>query len=234
MASLQVRAVKPRSLARLTSVRLLLVCFVLCFIVWVLALLGARWLIVRESVEHPDVIVVLSGSATLKERTQHAAQLWAQHGVQKVLITLDTQQGGWSFAEQRNPYFYEIVRSELIRLGVPPESIEVLNTPVTSTWDEAVAIKHYSELHHLSSILIVTSAYHSRRALWTFRTLLRGTGITVGIDPAETGFQTPRPSTWWLHKRGWQLVFVEYLKLIYYRFRGLGVPASGSLVVIPH
>jgi hypothetical protein len=55
--------------------------------------------------------------------------------------------------------------------------------------------------------------------LWTFRTLFQDGTTQVGLDPVDTGIQTPPPATWWLHGRGWKLVLGEYLKLIYYRWR---------------
>jgi len=188
---------------------------------WLIAWLGARGLIVREPLDRPDAIVVLSGSSTLAERMQYAASLYSKNRSQKILLTTDNQQGSWSTAEQRNPYFYEIAMKELIRLGVPSQNVELIGPPVTSTWDEAQVLKEYSKAHNLRSLLIVTSSYHSRRALWTFRTHFQDTGIQVGIDPVPTGIQTPYPATWWLRPRGWQLVFIEYLKLIYYLFRSL-------------
>ena len=187
---------------------------------WLIAWLGARGLVVSAPLDRADAIVVLSGSSTLAERTQHAAQLYSQQRAPKILLTTDNQQGGWSSAEQRNPYFHEIATRELIRLGVPAQNVEVINRPVSSTWDEAVVVREYAKTHNLQSVLIVTSAYHSRRALWTFRTLLPD-GFRVGVDPVPTGIQTPRPETWWLRPRGWQLVFIEYLKLIYYLCRSL-------------
>lgn len=196
--------------------RRLFVAFLLPGTLWLVAWLGARWLIVTAPLENADAIVVLSGSSTLAERTQHAAILYYQKRAQKILLTTDNQQGGWSPAEQRNPYFHEIAVRELIRWGVPTENIEVVPPPVTSTWDEAAVISEYAKTNNLRSILIVTSGYHSRRALGTLKFFLQDTNTQVGLDPVETGIQTPEPATWWLHKRGWQLVFVEYLKLIYY------------------
>lgn len=189
-------------------------------LLWLVAWVGARCLIVRAPLDRADAIVVLSGSSTLSERVQLAAGLYSQQRSQKILLTTDNRQGGWSSAEQRNPYFHEIAVKELTRLGVPSQDIEVARPPVESTWDEAELIRDYANTQNLRSILIVTSSYHSRRALWTFRHLLEGRAIQVGIDPVETGIQTPHPATWWLHPRGWQLVPIEYLKLIYYRCCG--------------
>jgi uncharacterized SAM-binding protein YcdF (DUF218 family) len=201
--------------------RRVFVAFLLLAGLWLVSWLGARWLIVRAPLERADAIVVLSGSATLSERVQHAAHLYAEKRGQKILLTTDNLQGGWSRAEQRNLYFYEIATRQLTRLGVPTENIEVVTPPVTSTWDEATVLRDYAKTHNLRSILIVTSSYHSRRALFTFRKFFAGTDTQVGIDPAETGIQTPRPATWWVHILGWELVLVEYLKLIYYLCRSL-------------
>jgi len=209
-----------RNWKRLTW-RRVFVAFLLLAGLWLVSWLGARWLIVREPLDHADAIVVLSGSATLSERVRQAARLYAEKRAPKILLTTDNLQGGWSRSEQRNLYFYEIAIRQLNRLGVPPESIELVTPPVTSTWDEATVLRDYAKTHNLRSILIVTSSYHSRRALFTFRNLLADSDVQVGIDPVETGIQTPRPATWWLHIRGWQLVLVEYLKLIYYLCRSL-------------
>ena len=183
---------------------------------WLVAWLGAKALIVSVPLERADAIVILSGSSTLAERTQHAARLYSENRAPKILLTNDNQQGGWWSAEQRNPFFYEIATRELTRLGVPVENIEVIPTPVASTSDEALIIGEYVKTHDVRSILIVTSAYHSRRTLWMFQNALWDTDTRIGMDPVETGVQTPQPATWWAHRRGWQLVFVEYLKLINY------------------
>ena len=199
--------------------RRVFVAFLLLVGLWLVSWLGARWLIVREPLDRVDVIVVLSGSATLRERVEHAARLYDEKRAPKILLTTDNRQGGWSRSEQRNLYFHEIAIRQLSRLGVPTESVEVVTPPVDSTWDEATVLRDYAKAHNLRSILIVTSSYHSRRALFTFRDFFADTDTQVGIDPVETGIQTPRPATWWLHQRGWELVLVEYLKLIYYLCR---------------
>lgn len=187
------------------------------FVAWRLA----RWLIVHDSLPRADAILVLSGSATNIERAQRAATLYNEGRARKIILTNDNVQTGWSQEEQANLFYFEHSQQILRRFGVPQESIEVIRSPVFSTHDEAVLLKDYSARHGLSSLLVVTSAYHSRRALWTFRQVFQGSNTQVGVEPVDTGFQTPAPSTWWLHLRGWELVPTEYLKLVvyWYRFR---------------
>jgi uncharacterized SAM-binding protein YcdF (DUF218 family) len=63
---------------------------------------------------------------------------------------------------------------------------------------------------------VVTSAYHSRRALWTLRRVFEGSGVEVGLVAVEPGEQSPRPGTWWLYPLGWKMVPGEYVKFLYY------------------
>jgi uncharacterized SAM-binding protein YcdF (DUF218 family) len=191
---------------------------VLIFGIWVLvAWLAARFLILNTPLHKGDAIVVLSGSAVYKERTQRAAEYYHQGLANRILLTNDNLHGEWSSAEQRNPLFYERARNNLLALGVPAARVEVIPNPVKNTYDEAEVLRDYAVTHGLRSLLIVTSAYHSRRALWTLNRVFAGTGIEISLQSIETGEQTPSPLTWWLHIRGWRMLVGEYAKNIYYR-----------------
>jgi uncharacterized SAM-binding protein YcdF (DUF218 family) len=190
----------------------------LFFGIWVLvAWLAARFLIVNTPLNRADVIVVLSGSAVYKERTQRAADYYREGLANRILLTNDNQRGEWSSSEQRNPFFHERAVNNLLLLGVPAERVEVISQPVNNTYDEAEVLREYAQAHRLRSLLIVTSAYHSRRALWTLSRVFAGTGIEISLQSVETGEQTPSPLTWWLHVRGWRMVIGEYVKNVYYR-----------------
>jgi uncharacterized SAM-binding protein YcdF (DUF218 family) len=166
-----------------------------------------------------DAIAVLAGSSTFVERTEHAANLFKQGRADKILLTNDNQRGSWSEAKQQNPLYVESAAERLQSLGVPAERIEILWQANSSTYDEALRLKEYGNTHKLRSLLVVTSAYHSRRAVWTLNKVFTGTGIRVGMSPVEPGQQSPPPVTWWLHPRGWKMVALEYPKIIYYRFQ---------------
>lgn len=194
-----------------------LIVFFLLFACWIsLAWFAAERLIVEKPLEHADAILVLGGSKVYLERTQKAAELY-KHGVApKILLTDDGGRGGWSQIEQRNLPFVELAKRELIAQGVPHEYIEVLQPQVSGTIDEAQNLKKKIEQTNWNRILIVTSAYHTRRSLWTFQNILAENKIEIGIEPVPAGRQTPTPILWWLSPFGWNVVAGEYVKTAYY------------------
>lgn len=182
----------------------------------VLAWLAALALQVRADLPHADAIVVLAGSSAYVERTHLTAELFKERRAPLVVLTNDNEQGGWSEASQRNPFFVERAIDELVGAGVPRAAIEVIPTPVTSTYEEARVLREYAVTHNLRALLVVTSSYHSRRALWTMRRVFQGSEIELGLEPAYPNAPAS-PALWWLSTRGWKSVAGEYVKLVYYR-----------------
>ncbi len=183
------------------------------------AWLAAEALIVRAHLGHADALVVLGGSSTYRERTSRAAQLFKEGRASRILLTNDNVQGGYSPKEDRNPLFVELAFDELKRQGVPADKIDIVPGTVSSTYDEAVCLRIYADEMKFRSILIVTSAYQSRRALWTMRRAFRGSKTEIGIEPVAPGAQSPRAWTWWRYRLGWQMVPGEYVKIAYYRLK---------------
>jgi uncharacterized SAM-binding protein YcdF (DUF218 family) len=197
---------------RIVTVSLLL------FLVWFfVAWIAARALVVKADLASADALVVLSGSSSYLERTQKAAELYRQGRAPLVLLTNDHTRGGWSSAQQTNPFFVDRAMDELINHGVPLERIRIVPGVATSTQSEAEIVKSYAATQGLRSVLIITSAYHSKRALRTFRKNFEGTGVAIGLEPATIGPQTS-VALWWLYPSGWRDVAGEYGKLIYYWF----------------
>lgn len=186
---------------------------------WILlAPLLAKNLIVEKPLERADAIFVLGGSAAYIERNQQAALAFKRGIAPKIFLTNDGLKGGWSKKERRNPYFVERARSELIAQGVPESAIEILPEIVDGTQDEAALFAKTFQERNLHSVLLITSAYHSRRTLWTFEraALKNNLAIEIGIETAFVGQQTPPVFNWWLKRTGWQFVAGEYLKSLYY------------------
>ncbi len=194
-----------------------LISFLFLFLTWILvAPFLANRLIVEKPLEKADAILVLSGSSVYIERTQKAAQVYKEGIADKVLLTDDGGHAGWSQKEQKNPKFVELAKRELIAQGVAEEDIETLEPQVTGTIYEAQALQKIIEENHWKSVLVVTSAYHTKRSLWTIEEVINDKNIKIGIVSSPTGQQTPPSWTWWLTRRGWSLVGGEYLKSFYY------------------
>lgn len=186
-------------------------------VVWsLIAWAAARFLIVSAELQRADAIVMLSGSSAYAERARLAAKLFAAGRAPKIILTDDGERGGWSDAEQRNPPFVELAAAELRRAGVPADKIEALPHQVSSTYEEAVRLRSAEDARDAHSLLFVTSAYHSRRALWTLRKVFEGTRIEIGLAAVPPGDQSPAPWKWWLSMRGWRMVAGEYVKFGYY------------------
>lgn len=224
MTAVATSALPRRTLGALRTRRVLLLA-IACVVAWPpLAWAAALWLAAGAGRPEAgagqsrpaDALVVLAGSSSYSERARRAAALYAEGRGARVVLTNDDAIGGWSHAEQRNPFFAERAAEVLRRGGVPPDRIEIIWRPVASTYEEAVLAREYAAARNFRSIVVVTSAYHSRRALWTFRSVLRGSGIAVELDGHASGGPSPPPSTWWLHLRGWQMVAGEYVKFVYY------------------
>ncbi|HVU28448.1 MAG TPA: YdcF family protein [Verrucomicrobiae bacterium] len=142
-----------------------------------------------------DVIVVLGGGS--RERPERAAELFKQQVAPRIIIS------GFGDAE--------INRHALIDLGVPANAIEVENQSRTTEENARFTIK-ILRAEKLRRVVIVTSWYHSRRALATFRRFA-----------PEIKFYS-RPSYFAFQRADWsrnfaKRIYLEYLKLPGYWIR---------------
>lgn len=204
---------------RILTRRRLLQTSAVLLLFWLLAFVSARWLIVRVSSDRVDAIVVLSGSATMRERLSLAAQLYREGKSTRIILTNDNQLGGWSNTYQKNLLSFERATLLLEEAGAPESAIIVIPQPVSGTYDEAVVLRKFSEQSQLQSLLLITSGYHSRRTYSAFAHEFVGSQIKLSIEPVRPGLQTPHPAIWWLYPRGWVMVPLEYVKLVAYRLR---------------
>ncbi len=197
----------------------ILITLLVLFAVWIFAApLLATNLIVEKPLEKADAIFVLGGSSVYIERTQKASELFKSGVSEKIFLTDDGERSGWSKTEKRNPPFAELAKNELVKLGVPAENVEILQPQVTGTIYEARILAEIVKTKNLNSVLLVTSAYHTRRAFWICEKVLRenNTEISLGIVSSDTAIQTPPPNIWWLSAKGWEFVAGEYVKSLAY------------------
>ena len=102
------------------------------------------------------------------------------------------------------------VQALAVRAGLGAERIRVVPGYARTTYAEAQNVRAFLEGRGWTSLIVVTDAYHTRRARLLFRRAFRGSGIRVLVRPAEGGAP---PETWWTTPEGRRAILSEYLKL---------------------
>ncbi len=109
------------------------------------------------------------------------------------------------------------IESIFIKSGITDNEKQriLLDKRSESTYENAVEVRRITEERGLKSIVLITAAYHAKRAFFIFRDVLpRGTGIVM--HSARTpNFDETR---WWAG-RGPMLVAAEFVKFYWYKAR---------------
>lgn len=187
--------------------------FVLQFPVFYQFWLGnvARVLIYQDTIAPSDAIVVLGGGRG--ERVLQGVELYEHKFAPVVLFTGDFMQPLYSpplhWAEQAVKY----AESE----GMPKDKMTIIYG-AKSTRDDALLTRRYCEQQGYRSLIVTTEPYHSRRAKCVFTSVFKGSGIRVAVHPVQRSWYTPH--SWWHSEDGISLTIAEYIKFVYYLFRG--------------
>ncbi len=143
-----------------------------------------------------DVLVVLGGGWV--DRSQRAAQLYAEHAAPLLVIT------GAGDCETN--------RSLLLRYGVPAQAIQTECHSHNSKENAQFTVELLRK-QHARRVILVTTWYHSRRALACFRHF--APDMQFYSRPSYYGY----PYGEWLKKGMATNVGSEYVKLLYYWLR---------------
>ena len=107
------------------------------------------------------------------------------------------------------------LRDVALGLGVPAEAIRMEQVS-RGTHESMLAVRPILQGEGIRRLIVVTSPYHHRRAVWAARRTLPG--VEIVSRPADPSFWEPRG--WWKTRRDRRIVLQEYLKLGYYVLRG--------------
>ncbi len=163
-----------------------------------------------------DAILVLSGGVF--DRELEAADLYARGLAPRVLMTREPEAP--VFAELRTRGVgletpLELRRRVLVELGVPAERIDVLPGLVRSTRDEAEAARRWALGSGASSLIVVTTSFHTARARRAFLEVFAGADVTARFTPASASAFDPE--TWWTDRITLREGLVELQKAVFYR-----------------
>jgi len=174
--------------------RIGLVLFTLLVLLAVIALLyPQRFLCVDSGRVGADVMVVLGGGS--HDRPERAAELFKERMAPRILVS-----GLGDCA---------IYRRSLIQAGVPSQAIQMEDQSRT-TRENAILGVHLLRLQGARRVIIVTSWYHSRRALACFEHY----GPEIQFYSCPAYFANARPD--WMRHGLAHRIYLEYPKLLGY------------------
>jgi hypothetical protein len=160
--------------------------------------------LVMDAPRRSDVILVLAGETD--RRPELALQLLAQGYGRRMVLDVPA-----------DAKIYEFTQLQLARKYVQdlPQAASVSVCPIEglSTKDESKEAEKCIEREGGKSVLIVTSDFHTRRALSVFRREIPGHEYSVAAARDETQFGVQ----WWTHRQ-WAKIFVnEWMRLIWWK-----------------
>lgn len=168
-------------------------------------------------IDQPDAILVLASREW--ERIPVAAEHALREPAAIVLLTRPR------FVTEHNCHRCAEREDWLQQLGVPAERIRLLAQAVGNTRDEALAALPYCRLEGVRRLLVVTSPYHTRRALATFTHVFEGSGIEIGVESAAA-YSEAQPDHWWRAPYDRWYVRYEWSALAFYLVRYGIIPAT--------
>jgi len=152
-------------------------------------------------------IVAISGGDTIA-RTKEAIKLY-QNGWAPLLVFSGAAQ------DKSGPSNAEAMRREARLEGVPDSDI-IMEQDSTTTKQNAENTQNIFVTNHITSVILVTSGYHQRRASLEFRQAT--SNVTIRNHPVSSDDQWS--STWWLTPIGWYLALSEIVKIIIFYLGG--------------
>jgi uncharacterized SAM-binding protein YcdF (DUF218 family) len=146
---------------------------------------AAEELIREDSLVKADAIVALAGDNRCN-REKRAAELYRQGWADNVVVSGMSYVWGFHTGEAARRY--------VMSLGVPGDKISMISETL-NTRAEARALDELMRERGWNSAIIVTSAFHSRRATYTIERAAPGRSFYS--SPVPTGSPEWTPRAWW-------------------------------------
>jgi hypothetical protein len=159
--------------------------------------------LVVDAPQPSDIILVLAGETN--HRPERALQLLAQGFGGRVLLDVPVEIKIYEFTQKQlaENYIHDLPQGAVIKV-CPIHGL--------STRDEAIDVQACLAHQDNLRVLIVTSDYHTRRALSVFRHEVPGYRYAVAASRDDQQFGV----RWWTHRQ-WAKTFIyEWLRLIWW------------------
>ena len=186
--------------------RLLLTLLVLFVLLLIAAgvLFGIGYYLSPQSpMQKADAIVAISGGET-QERALEAIKLYRQGWAPVIIFS-------GAAADSSGPSNAKAMADLAIQAGIPAPDI-LLDKTSENTEQNATNVASIIHQQGFTSIILVTSPYHQRRADIVFRRALGSNVAILDHSAVDTGW---RRSDWWATAASRRLTFSELSKVIY-------------------
>lgn len=172
---------------------------------------AGAWLVVREPVVPSALIAITldSGAAGALE----AADLVQRGIAAEVVVFSEPVRPAAREFERRGVAYEDLAQRQmrlLAELGVH-RTARLASRPSAGTHAEAQALAQWCRERGITSVVVVTTADHSRRMRRIMQRTLAPLGVQVGVQPAR--FSDFDPDGWWRTTDGRRIVVVEWQKL---------------------
>jgi uncharacterized SAM-binding protein YcdF (DUF218 family) len=159
----------------------------------------AGYLLVINSPQPSDVILVLAGETD--QRPQRAFQLLHQGYARRIVLDVPAEgkEFGFSDVELAQKYLQQFPDAA---------SVSICPTEGLSTRDESHDAEKCLQKEAGNRILLVTTDFHTRRALSVFRHELRGRTFSVAAAHEDREFG----ESWWRHREWAKTCLYEWLR----------------------
>jgi len=156
-----------------------------------------------------DAIIAISGGDT-SARTAEAISLYKAGWAPKLIFS-------GAAADKTGPSNAEVMQKQALSDGVPQSSI-IIEDLSTNTAENAQNTATVVQKMGLKRVILVTSAYHQRRASIEFGRRLGTDVVSVNHPVANDGQWS---SWWWLTPYGWVLGIGELIRILFAEASGL-------------
>lgn len=170
--------------------------------------------LVVDAPRRSDVILVLAGETD--RRPQRALELLAKGYGRRVLLDVPTNAKIYEFTQiQLAQKYIEDLHIPDLHIKDLPQSALISICPIDglSTKDESKDAEKCLASEGGKSVLIVTSDFHTRRALSIFRREVPGYDYSVAAARDEAQFGVK----WWTHRQWAKTLLDECLKLVWWK-----------------
>ena len=174
----------------------------------------AKFFTINDAKPGADAILILSGGKNT--RIPHALNLFLE-GYGKELIFTEEKKTN-SFISNLFPSDENIFEKliEKLNISVPFIFVPSNKGGATSTFDEAYDFKKLADGKNYNRIILVTDAFHTRRALKAFKKVFKNSKIHFQMSPAQN--EIFDENNWWTSDQGISAYILETIKYPIYFF----------------